>query len=60
VNRKISAMIGPRMAPEVSIALWNPKAFPTVSGCVDSAIIASLGGLRTPLPILSTTLAATY
>ena len=46
-------MSGPTTAPTVSAARWNPNARPRFSLVVSSAMIASRGGPRTPLPTRS-------
>ena len=48
-----SVMIGPAMAPAVSMLRWKPKAFPRVSGGVDSVNRASRGASLTPFPVRS-------
>ena len=50
---RMVARRGPRVAPEESIILRMPKAFPRFSFPSISPIIASLGTLRRPLPVLS-------
>ena len=42
-------------APRWSIARWKPKARPRIDGSVESAIRASRGEVRTPLPMRSPT-----
>ncbi len=48
---------GPSTAPAVSIDRCSPNARPLISGAVESAIRASRGLPRTPLPNRSTNLA---
>ena len=52
---KPSAISGPTTPPAVSAALWNPKARPRAAGEAASAIMASRGAERTPLPMRSRT-----
>jgi len=49
------ATIGPNTAPAWSMPRCSPKARPTRSAGVASAINASRGGVRSPLPSRSTT-----
>ena len=48
-----NATSGPSAAPSVSIPRWNPNARPRNRGSTESAIRASRGGLRSPLPTRS-------
>ncbi len=50
-----AASATPITAPVVSIARWRPKARPRASGAVESAMRASRGAVRMPLPIRSPT-----
>ena len=45
----------PAKAPVVSMARWRPNATPRYSGAVESAISASRGEVRIPLPNRSPT-----
>jgi hypothetical protein len=51
----LAASRGPMAAPRWSIARWKPKARPRIEGSVESAIRASRGEVRTPLPMRSPT-----
>ena len=50
-----AASATPITAPVVSIARCRPKARPRASGAVESAMSASRGAVRIPLPIRSPT-----
>jgi hypothetical protein len=52
------AVSGPMAAPTVSSARWSPKSRPRRSGVPESAMSASRGAVRTPLPNLSATRSA--
>ena len=47
------ATSGPMAAPSVSSPRWKPNARPRWRGSTESAMSASRGGLRSPLPTRS-------
>ena len=55
IAKAISAMPGPITAPILSPVRWNPNALPRWALSTESAIKASRGALRMPLPMRSVT-----
>src|SRR3989442_4548919 len=54
VARRTRVMIGPAIAPVVSMLRWKPNAFPRVSAGGDSVKSGARGAARTPFPVRST------
>ena len=51
--RKTAAMIGPTIAPLLSIALWKPKLLPVSQGLMEALIRLSRGAALSHFPTRS-------